>query len=701
MTNLVSSILRRYSPFIVPILLLCLLSGCSSSDSASSDYTATIAEARSAAREVMTESEASALTLALVDGEHVIWTESLEYAKATGIVAGPGTMFGIGSVSKMFATIAVMKLVEQGRVSLDEPLVTYLPDFSMLSPEYRDITVRMLLNHAAGFPGGDMRNAMTSAPFTGFAAQVMEGMKIQRLKHAPGYLSVYSNDGFTMVENLVKAVTGTSYTDFVQQEILAPLGMNNSRYPTELLPDGSYARPYTGETVQPYSSLNLYATGGLYATSIDMGKLAKMLINGGLHGSQRILSAGSIAAMAQEQTLSSFNPLPSDMVRFGLGWDTVTQAGLNAVGIRGWSKGGAIDGPFGTMYRATLIVAPDARLGVVVMMASNKTSSDGVEKIAERILLRALAERGLLAAMPVTLPQNSLPVTVPGAEEKSAFSGYYAASSKLYRLSYGPDNSLFVENYVDSVWKPLYEGFKKRSDGWYAADGDSIKGLRLLTRAGRNYIALRDKGGAGHYSSTRLLAQRLDAKGPISEVWQGRLAAAWLPVNEYIFASYPDLDVDLRLTLDEIGGLPGYLFADAHILRDMILPSDNRLDGMFLQIPQLAGRDLVDLAVETRDSQEWLRLGSALYRPLSGVPLAAAGPTTVTIGSDGHAEWRRLPAAGTVSINAATVWKLFGSEFNQIAFGRGSGSATFSGAGNKYLMLFGEKGATINLNLVQ
>jgi len=66
-----------------------------------------------------------------------------------------------------------------------------------------------------------------------------------------------------MVENLVKARTGISYTDFVQQEILTPLEMKNSRYAMELLPDGSYAKPYTGESVQPYSSLNMYATGGL------------------------------------------------------------------------------------------------------------------------------------------------------------------------------------------------------------------------------------------------------------------------------------------------------------------------------------------------------------------------------------------------------------------------------------------------------
>ncbi len=257
---------------------------------------------------------------------------------------------------------------------------------------------------------------------------------------------------------------------------------------------------------------------------------------------------------------------------------------------------------------------------------------------------------------------------------------------------------MLVEKY-DGVWKPEHAGFTKRSDGWYAADGDSIKALRLLTRAGRNYIALRAQGGAGHYSAPLLLAQRIDAKNPISPAWKARLAAVWLPVNENLFASFPDLEADPRLTLDEVGDLQGYLFAGSHILCDMIPPSDDRLDGMFLQIPQVNGRDLVDLAVETRENQKWLRSGSTLYRPLSGVPVAPAGPTTVAIGSEGHAEWRGLPADGTVSINAATVWKLFDGDFNQIAFGRGSGGATFSGAGNKYLMLFGAKGATINLNL--
>ena len=105
--------------------------------------------------------------------------------------------------------------------------------------------------------------------------------------------------------------------------------------------------------------------------------------------------------------------------------------------------------------------------------------------------------------------------------------------------------------------------------------------------------------------------------------------------------------------------------------------------------------------------REWkpgtVRTGCAsavtLYRPLSGIPLLASGPATVTIGSDGFAEWRRLPSSGTLSISGATYWFLYDADFKELASGTGSGTPSFSGAGAKYLVLFGTQGAAISLNL--
>ena len=233
----------------------------------------------------------------------------------------------------MLATVSTMILVDQGRISLDEPVTTYIKDFSMpLDPRYRDITVRMLLNHSSGLPGNDSRGAITADPFSGYAAQVMEGLKYQRLKHDPGALSAYNNDGFTMIDNLVKAVTGQEYPDFVRQNILTPLGMNSSRYMTVPLPDGSYARSYAGDSKLTMYYLNVYSTGGLFSTPEELSRLAVMLMNKGLYGARRILSEQSVAVMAQDQRMGSFNPVPYDDIPFRLGMGYRGPAG--SVGCR-------------------------------------------------------------------------------------------------------------------------------------------------------------------------------------------------------------------------------------------------------------------------------------------------------------------------------------------------------------------------------
>ena len=120
-------------------------------------------------------------------------------------------MYGIASVSKMLATVATMKLVDQGLVSLDAPFAHYVPSFTMLSPGYRDVTVRMLLDHSSGFPGSAYGDANTSVYYPGYLQEVMDTLAQSRLKYTPGFMSVYCNDGFTMIEALVPAVTGKSY----------------------------------------------------------------------------------------------------------------------------------------------------------------------------------------------------------------------------------------------------------------------------------------------------------------------------------------------------------------------------------------------------------------------------------------------------------------------------------------------------------
>jgi CubicO group peptidase (beta-lactamase class C family) len=589
-----------------------------------------------------------------------------------------------------------MKLVDQERVDLDAPLADYLPAFEMLSPEYRDVTVRMLLNHSSGFGGTDGRNAFMSVPFSGSGAQLMETLRGERLKHEPGYLSVYCNDGFTMIENLVEAITGRSYPEFVHNEILAPLGMTRSLFArrTGDLAPGTYAESYVNGVLMTPEFVNLYATGGLYSTPSDMARLAMMLMNGGAVGTTRILSAASVAEMGTDQTSGTFNPQPTDFIRFGLGWDSVCQPGMKAVGIRGWYKNG------GTLaYTAEFIVLPEERLAVMVCTDHNGGARS--LKTAERILLRALVERETIAAMPEPLtaavpPENPEP---PGDEE--AVSGFYAANMALYRVRFDEDHSLFVDTYSDSEWKPKYSGLKLRTDGWYTSDEAPLASIRPLAAEGRRYLAVRGTHGLGHYLIQVMHSEKLETKPAANPEWEARVGETYLISN----ADIHDLALmgegtDPRFTLTALPGLPGYLFTGAMDVVDA--SADAELARMFLLIPQNNGRDLSDIRVVpgARGGEEWLRTRSILYRPLSGVAELPDGVSTIAIDNDGHAEWRKVPAFGSISIMEAGGWAVYDSDFEMTASGSDEGVALLPGWGTvAYLMVTGMPGCTIVLDL--
>ncbi|MEI7902658.1 MAG: serine hydrolase domain-containing protein, partial [bacterium] len=488
-----------------------------------------------------------------------------------------------------------------------------------------------------------------------------------------------------------------SYPEFVQNEILSPLDMVNSRYTVlKLMPD-SYARPHSGDTPQEYFSLNMYATGGLYSTADDMAHLGSMLINGGVYNNRRILSAQSIAAMAQDQTLASFNPLPSNYMRFGLGWDSVASGGLNAVGIKAWAKGGDMTG----QYAAQFVVVPEECLAVTVLGASNGVSSSKLLKVAERVLLKALVERGRLPAMPKPLDSSvQLPLKSPTDQEKTDLGGDYASNDACYRVLFSGD-ILSVRKYgEDGEWSDWQAGFTLRNDGWYAADGDAITALQSVTGDGRQYLAIRFKAdGFGHYSTTLILAQKLAANRPqLSDAWKARTAEQWLPVNNSNLCIDDSNKACLSLSAKNLP--TGYLAANGEVLVNMLPPTSEQLDGMILLIPQAMGRDLNDLTVKPVQGAEWLLFGSTLYRPVSGVENLETGQSSVAIGSDAAIEWRKLPATGTLSVSGTAVWRIFDSAFQPLVYRSGNGSFSLTGSGTAaYLMLFGLPGDTITLNL--
>ena len=670
-----------------------LLAACAGS--AGTSYEATIADARVAIAKALADSGTASISVALLDRERLIWTEAFGFIdKAAKTAPTPETLFCIGSCSKVIAAMTVMILVDRGQVELDAPLLRYLPQFRMAAPEYTQVTVRTLIDHASGFPGSDNRNQGAGRPYPGYAAQVMQTLSTSRLKHLPGEMSVYCNDGFTMVEPLIEALTGKAYAQFVADEILSPLGMSRSRFALAPFPPGSYAPGYAGDTKLAQEFMNAYASGGLNSTPSDMARLAMMLLNDGQWQGRRILSASAVREMAGKQTATE--PLQPVVMAdgFGLGWDGVREGGLASVGVTAWHKNGGTN-----IYGSELFVLPDEGLALFI---TGTSTHYGPIALAERIVLNALQERGRIASVPAPLPATPLPTATPSAAQLAEMSGLYANYTTIARLE-PVGAALALSTYLDGAWSAATR-LQLRNDGSFSSDDDPLTAYSSALAQGERYLVKRSAGavvgqGLKHHLEAYPFMQQLKPRSGLMPAWLARLSGAGLlglPVNYP--ADSPGMQAPLvPLLAVAPAELPGYVLNYSGQVLDA--STSNDVARMCLKIPYIFGRDLSDFEIINHGGEDFVRIGSEVFRPLPGVPVLAVGTaSTVTIDAQAYAEWRKLPAGATVSIQGASDWKLYGADFQPLSAGSGSVTGLLAPAG-AFLLLYAAANNTISLSL--
>ena len=152
-----------------------------------------------------------------------------------------------------------------GKVSLDAPVTRYLPDFKMADERYKDITVRMLLNHSSGILGTGLSDAMLFGEASTRAHDtLLEKLSTQRLAADPGAFSVYCNDGFSLAELVVEAITDMDFMDYVDEHILAPLDLDRTFAPGGDFDANDLAPIYRGTDPRalPQDALNAIGAGG-------------------------------------------------------------------------------------------------------------------------------------------------------------------------------------------------------------------------------------------------------------------------------------------------------------------------------------------------------------------------------------------------------------------------------------------------------
>lgn len=665
------------------------LAACSSSgtDSGSDiDYSNTIHDGQAAIQRAMADTNTSSVSVALLDGQRVVWQE------AFGVIdiinrqpAGINTLYNIGSVSKILAAVSIMILVGRGLVDLDAPVTSYVRDFRMLSPGFQHITVRMLLSHCSGFPGSNYSSSFTFEPLLDYARTTQTILADQHLKHTPGELAVYCNDGFTMAERVVEDVSGQSYASFAKREILEPLEMSLSRFPLMHYPAGSFVHAdFMGED-QGQEFVNPHGTGGLSSTPTEMLNLAMMFLQQGEFKGRQILSPEAVAEMGRDQTRNFLiNPAPS--WKWGLGWDQSDHPGLRAAGFSCWQKNGGTN-----FFGSDFFVLPDT--GLAVMITGNSPSY-GAGAIAERILLNALVDKGSLPRLPQKLPVDPPPSTTADAATLEAITGYYGSVEGVSRVTQNDDHSITLMRYEAGQWITVAAGLTRREDGWFAVKGQPLS-YRTTDSGPYRYLLMRFTGGYGHYKDFMPYGQKIQAEPPLSTAWRARLGKHWVLVNEHESSTMFNTESPLA-TLTAIPGLPGYVRIDD---RQPLLPETDQRTRQFMKIPVNYGRDLYELIVENKDGGEWLSFGGFRYQPLDSIPAATLGTQTVTIAADGYCQCRNIQGARALSIAGARAWRVFDAQWKVLKYERGPGNIALAADQKFFLMIHGEATSQAHITL--
>jgi len=220
-----------------------------------------------------------------------------------------GTWRRIASATKVITSLAILKLVEDGRLLMETSLGSVLPEFD--TPVHRGIKLWHLLTHSSGLPADPGSNAEPDPDHVGFWKQLDEPDWVARiaaapLAHVPGERWCYGSLGFALLGEIVARTTGVAYEAWVEREILAPSGMRDTFFhPAGRDPDG-FSLVSTWE--QDIFSKRLagrshpfFPLGGAFSTCPDLVRLARVFLGHGTIDGRRIAGRGTIEAMCRVQ----------------------------------------------------------------------------------------------------------------------------------------------------------------------------------------------------------------------------------------------------------------------------------------------------------------------------------------------------------------------------------------------------------------
>ncbi|MBL7699843.1 MAG: beta-lactamase family protein [Chitinophagaceae bacterium] len=367
------------------------------------------------------------------------------------------SVYRIASMTKSFVGMAILRLRDEGKLKLDDPVYKYIPEAKNIQPLTDDsppITIRNLMTHSAGFPEdnpwGDRQLARTDEELTRFLEKGVS------LSNIPGFTYEYSNLGFAMLGNIVSRVSGQHYEKYINENIFRPLGMNSTYWEYSEVPANTLTNGYrlvNGKWVKEemLHRGSYGAMGGLLTSIEDFSKYISLHISawpvrsGADNG---IVKRSTLREMHLPEKVTGFNPVAKDVLGAtcpviqsyfaGLSW-TKNCTGNEYIGHNGGLPG------FGTNW----LFLPQYGIGIVAFSNLTYMAPSAVNKriLDTLISLAALKPLELPASNILNQRKQQLVKLLPDWKDAET-SGIFA-------------ENFFSDYFVDSLRKEAKELFKK------------------------------------------------------------------------------------------------------------------------------------------------------------------------------------------------------------------------------------------------
>ena len=362
------------------------------------DYAAIAAALQSVILQEMEDKQLPAFSIALVDGDQIVWAQGFGYQDPEHKTpATAHTVYRVGSVSKLFADIGIMQMVEAGKINLDVPVNQYIPDFHPKNPFPEAITLRELMSHRSGLlrepPVGNYFD-----PTEPTLQATVRSMNSTDLVYAPGTHLKYSNAGIAVVGYTLQELNHERFPEYLKKAVLRPMGMNESSFAPEpeLIRNSPKAYMWSYDGVKfpaPTFELGLAPAGCMYSTVTDLAQFLRVLFNGGLSPKTRVIKRETLEQMWVLQFAK-----PGQKKGYGLGFAVSELNGHRVIG-----HGGAIYG-----FATEVVGMPEDKLGVVTV-----TTMDAANAVTNAVARQALKWMlALRSGKPLTTSETTKPVPI-------------------------------------------------------------------------------------------------------------------------------------------------------------------------------------------------------------------------------------------------------------------------------------------------